>query len=237
MKQILSLAGVLFACGSLVAAEADSKADVKAAAKKLGANYSWTTTTKMDGPGGGGGGGNFRPGPTDGQVADGFIYMKSTFGERTIESVIKGEKAATKTDEGWQNVDDLEGNRAFMARRLKTFKAPQNEAAELADKAKALKKDGDAIAGDLTEDAVKELLTFGRRPNADNPRPAPKDAKGSVKFWLKDGSLSKYEYNVQGKITGRDDQEFNINRTTTVEIKEVGKTKLGAPEEGKKKIS
>ena len=54
-----------------------------------------------------------------------------------------------------------------MARRLKTYKAPANEAADLADKAKALKKDGEAISGDLTEDAVKELLTFGgRRPNA-----------------------------------------------------------------------
>jgi hypothetical protein len=237
MKQFSLIAGALLVCGSLIAADADPKADVKAATKKLGANYSFTSTPKMDG---GPGGGNFRPGPTEGQVADGFIYLKSSFGERTIESVIKGDKAATKGEDGWQNVDELEGNRAFMARRLKTYKAPQNEAAELADKAKSLKKDGDAISGDLSEDAVKDLLSFGgRRPNADNApaRPAPKDAKGSVKFWIKNGALTKYEYNVQGKITGRDDQEFNINRTTTVEIKDVGTTKLSAPEEGKKKIS
>ncbi len=237
MKQFSLIAGALLVCGSLIAAEADAKADVKAAAKKLGANYSWTSTPKMDG---GPGGGNFRPGPTEGQVADGFVYLKSTFGDRTIQSVIKGEKVATETQDGWQNVDELEGNRAGMARRLKTYKAPALEAADLADKAKSLKKDGDAIIGDLTEDAVKDLLSFGgRRPNADaaTARPAPKDAKGSVKFWVKDGSLSKYEFNVQGKIFGRDDQEFNMNRTTTIEIKDVGKTKLTAPEEGKKKIS
>jgi hypothetical protein len=238
MKQILSFASVLLVCGSLIAAETDSKADVKAAAKKLGANYSWTTTTKFDNGGGGGGGGNFRPGPTEGQLADGFVYQKSSFGDREFESLVKGDKAAFKGQDGWQNVDELQGNRAGFGSRLKTFKAPAVEAADLADKAKSLKKEGDAISGDLTDDAVKDLLTFGfRRPNADNARPAPKDMKGSVKFWVKDGALSKFEYNVQGKVTGRNDQERTINRTTTVEIKDVGKTKLGAPEEAKKKIS
>jgi len=233
MKQLSLIAGALLVCASLIAAD-DSKADVKAAAKKLGNNYSWNTTTKLQGAG------NFQPGPAEGQTADGWIYMKTTFGERTIESVIHGTKAATQTQDGWQNVDELEGNRAFLARRLKTFKAPADEAADLADKTKALKKDGDAISGDLTEDGAKDLLSLGgRRPNADanNARPGPKDAKGSVKFWVKDGALTKYEFHVQGKIAGRDDQEMNIDRTTTVEIKDVGKTKVNAPEEAKKKIS
>ena len=55
-------------------------------------------------------------------------------------------------------------------------------------------------------------------------------------FWVKDGELTKYEHNVQGKIVGRDDQEFPINRTTTIEIKDVGKTKLALPDEAKKKL-
>lgn len=234
MKRLSYIAAGLLACASVLAAESDLKADVKAAAKKLGTNYAWTSTPKIEG---GPGGGNFRPGPTEGQTADGWIHLKSSFGERTVESVIKGDKAATQTQDGWQNVDELEGARAFMARRLKTFKAPAEEAGDLADKAKALKKDGDAITGDLSEDAVKDLLSFGGRRNADSNRPGPRDAKGSVKFWLKDGALSKYEYTVQGKLTGREGQDFNINRTTTVEIKNVGKTKLSLPEEGKKKIS
>ena len=90
------------------------------------------------------------------------------------------------------------------------------------------------ISGDLTEEAVKGLLTFGRRGGADAP--GPKEAKGSVKFWVKDGELTKYEHNVQGKIVGRDDQEFAINRTTTIEIKDAGKTKLALPDEAKKKL-
>ena len=79
------------------------------------------------------------------------------------------------------------------------------------------------------------MLARGRRPGGNAPEAS--GAKGTVKFWVKDGALAKYEYNVQGKVTGRDDQEFDVNRTTTVEIKEVGKTKLTLPEEAKKKLS
>lgn len=233
MKKLLVLCSSILVCGSLVAADSDAKSDVKAAAKKLGNNYSWTTTPKVQG--GGGGGGNFRPGPTEGHTADGTVHLKMTFGERNPEAIKQGEKVAIKGEEGWQSADELEGNRAFMARRFKTYKAPAEEAQDLADKAKSLKKDGDAISGDLSDDGAKEFLTFGRRP--DSNRPGPKDAKGSVKFWVKDGQLTKYEYHVQGKVTGRDDQEMDVDRTVTTEIKSVGSTKVSVPDEAKKKLS
>jgi len=69
------------------------------------------------------------------------------------------------------------------------------------------------LSGSLTEEKVKDLLLMGRR--SDTP---PKDLKGSVRFWLKEGALAKYEFNVQGKVPGRDGQAFDLNRTTTVEI-------------------
>jgi hypothetical protein len=68
--------------------------------------------------------------------------------------------------------------------------------------------------------------------------PLPPDAKGSVKFWTKDGMLTKYEYNVQGTVKRPgSDEEYKSNRTTTVEIKEVGTTKIDVPAEVKKKLS
>ncbi len=232
-KTLVFAALGMFSATVLFAADGDAKAEVKAAAKKVGSNYSWTSTPKMEG---GGGGGNFRPGPTDGQTADGVIHLKSTFGDRTMESVAKGEKVAFKGEDGWETADDQsQGPGQFIARRMKTYKAPAIEAADLADKAKSLKNADGVISGDLTEEGAKELLSFGRRPNAD--RPAAKDAKGSVKFWVKDGALTKYEYNVQGKVTGRDDAEVSVNRTTTVEIKDVGNTKLTLSDEAKKKLS
>lgn len=236
MKRTVVFTALGMLCASvLTAADGDARSEVQAAAKKLGANYSWTSTSKFEG-GPGGGGGRFGGGPTDGQTADGIVYLKSTFGERTTFTAKKGEKVIFKGEDDWEVADaDAQGAGSFAARRMRAFKAPAEEAADLADKAKALKSADGVISGDLTEEGAKAFLSFGRRQNADAP--GPKNAKGSVKFWVKNGELTKYEYNVQGKVTGREDQEFDVNRTTTVELKEVGKTRLTLPEEAKKKLS
>ena len=59
--------------------------------------------------------------------------------------------------------------------------------------------------------------------------------KGTVKFWIKDGLLLKYEYHVQGAVSfnGKDQ---NVDQTTTVVIKDVGTTKVEVPDEAKKII-
>ena len=140
----------LFCASVLLAAETDPKADVKAAAKKLGdkANYSWTSTPKTDG----GPGGGFQPGPTEGQTVDGIVYVKTTFGDRTMESAAKGEKIVTKLEDAWEVPDETQqGPGQFIARRMKTFKAPAAEAADLADKAKSLKS---ADGATLTDSAT-----------------------------------------------------------------------------------
>jgi len=60
-------------------------------------------------------------------------------------------------------------------------------------------------------------------------------AKGSIKFWVKDGLLSKYEYQVHGTFSfNGTDRE--INRTHTTEIREVGTTKVSVPDEAVKKL-
>ncbi|HXU76495.1 MAG TPA: hypothetical protein VN794_07995, partial [Methylomirabilota bacterium] len=80
---------------------------------------------------------------------------------------------------------------------------------------------------------AKSLILFGRR--AGGGASASK-ASGSVKFWVKDGQLAKYQYKVQGTVTfNGEDRE--VERTTTVEIKDVGTTKVEVPDEAKKKIS
>jgi hypothetical protein len=235
MKKTLVVAALGVFCATALFAADDTKADVKAAAKKLGDNYSWTSTAKMDGGAGGGGGRGFGGGTTDGQTAEGIVYLKNTFGDRVMHTAAKGEKVITKGEDDWEAPDpDAQGPGRFAAQRMRNFKAPSAEAADLADKAKELKSAEGALSGDLTEEGAKALLSFGGRRNADAP--APKDAKGSVKFWVKDGALTKYEYNVQGKVMGRDDTERAINRTTTVEIKDVGKTKLALPDDAKKKL-
>ena len=103
-------------------------------------------------------------------------------------------------------------------RRLQNFKTPAVEAADLSSKLKEAKKDGEIYSGDLTEAGAKELLSFGRRrTNA----PEPKNAKGSAKIWTKAGALSKYELKIQGTVNFNG-EDRDIDRTTTVEIKDLG---------------
>jgi len=231
MKTKLLFGISILVASSLLAAE--SKDEVTAAAKKLGQkdNYSWKTTLDF---------GNFST-TTEGKVnQEGWACLSMTAGDNTREAFLKGGKAVVKLpEEGWQSLSELEnasGNargRQMLLRRLQNFKTPAEEAANLASKTKELKKEDDVYSGDLTEAGAKELLAFGRRRGADAPE--PKNAKGSVKFWIKDGVLSKYELKQSGTVT-IGDNERDIDGTTTTEIKEIGSTKIEVPDAAKKKL-
>ena len=237
MKKNILFGTMALLAGSLLAADSSPKDDIKSAAKKLAdkSNYSWKTTVESAGGGGGG-----RPGPTEGKTEkDGATCLSITRGGNTIEVVLKGGKGAVKSPEGWQSLAEAaegdQGNAGrFFARMLQNFKAPAAQAEDLASKAKELKKADDAYSGDLTEEGAKELLTFGGRPGGDGPTVS--GAKGSVKFWVKDGVLSKYEFKLQGKVTFNGNDR-DVDRTSTVEIKDIGSTKVEVPEDAKKKLS
>jgi len=228
MKTFSSLLAVLAL--SLSAASADPKTEVTDAIKKLTqqSGYSWTYTPKTEGSESA-----RRQGPMDGKTEkDGLSYLKGEAGDITIEIAFTGEKMIVNYNGDWLSTAEIgENNRTVQ--RLKALKRPTDEAETLLGKAAALKKESDGVyAGDLDGAAAKEMFALlGRRAAA-----AP-EAKGTVKFWIKDGRLSKYEFVVRGKITvGEDKREVDISRTTTVDIKEVGSTKISLPEDAKKKL-
>ena len=237
MKKILLLTTIPMIACSAFGSEAD---DVKAAAKKLGNNYSWHTTVAVPE----GGQSRFRAGPTDGKTDEsGNIWLSMTRGENTTQAVLKGDKGAAKVEGEWRSLADLSqdgggqpGPGSFVARMLRNYKAPATEAGDLAAKTKSLKKEGDVYAGDLTEEGAKELLSFRGGRSGGQGAAAPTNAKGSAKFWIKDGQLSKYEYKVSGTVNAGG-QDRDIDRTTTVEIKDVGSSKVEVPEDAKKKLS
>lgn len=232
MKRGISLGILLTLAGSLGAADSGPKDEVADAAKKLGegGNYSWKSTVEF---------GNFN-GTTEGKTdKEGLVSLSMSFGDNTTEAVLKSGKGAVKTsDSGWQSFAELEasteqGPQRFLLRRLQSFKAPASELADLATKTKELKKEGDVYSSDLTDAGAKELLSFGRRGgNASEP----KNAKGSIKVWMKAGAIAKYVVNVQGTVSFNG-EDRDVDRTTTTEIKEVGTTKLEVPEPAKKKLS
>ena len=231
LKNILFGALVAATTTSLLAA--DAKDEVTKAAKALAEkpNYSWKTTVAVPE------GTQFRPGPTEGKTdKDGTMYVVMTFGDNMTEAVIKGEKVTyTNQDGDWQSPDDGgEGRGRFLGAMLRNLKAPAAQAQEIAAATKELKKEGEAYTGELTEAGAKNLMSFRRRAGAEAPE--IKNAKGTAKFWVKDGVLSKYEYKVTGSMNFNGN-DVDVDRTTTTEIKDVGSTKVVVPEAAKKKIS
>jgi len=233
MKKHIVTVALIGLTGSLLAAETGAKEEVINAAKKLGekASYSWKTTVVVPESA------QFKPGPTEGKTEkDGYTHVKMTFGDNTTELIKKGEKVAfTNRDGDWQSVADAEGEQGpgrFMAGMARNFKAPAAQAVDVAEATKELKKDGDVYSGDLSEQGAKSLMRFRRGGDG----PTINDAKGSAKFWLKDGQLSKYEYKVTGSMDFNGNN-MDIDRTTTVEIKDVDNTKVEVPEGAKKKLS
>ena len=253
MKRNLTImAAAIFATGSLLA---DAKDDVQGGIKKLAdaSSYSWSTKTENAGGGGGGGGGGrgFGGGPSSGKAAkDGYAVITTTFGDNSFERVLKGDKSVSKNQDGeWQTLEEImaargggNGNGGGRGRGRGGFGGantlPDKQAEQLLAGVKELKSADGVFSGELTKEAVAARLNpFGaRRGGAGGEAPAPPaDAKGSAKFWVKDGVLSKYEFNVQGTMSfGGND--VPVNRTTTVEIKDVGTTKVEVPEEAKKKL-
>jgi len=229
-KQILCFAMMTLAT-SLFAA--DAKEEVTAAAKKLGekANYSWKTTVVVPESA------QFKPGPTDGKTEKGgFTHIKSSFGDNSFEAVAKGDKTAfTNRDGEWQLAGEG-GQGGGRGGFMRNVRPPAVQAAEIAAGLKEPKKDGDAIAGDLTEDAAKTLMRFRRGGGGGGEGPAISNPKGSAKFWIKDGVLSKYEFKVSGKMDFNGN-EIDLDRTTTIEIKDIGTTKVEVPEAAKQKLS
>jgi hypothetical protein len=220
---------------TLSAAETSPQDKILNATKQLGdkANYSWTTTIKE------GDGSPGRVGPIEGKAEKaGLTYLSFAIGEIPVEVYMNGQKGAAKALEGWQTFDEIaqtSGTAAAVVRYLRAYKAPGAESAALSQKVKDLKEVKGVLSGDLKEEAVKELLDRGSRRREDQEPPRIENPKGAVKFWIQNGALTKYEVNVQGKVTAGD-RESDVNRTTTVEIRDAGSTRLEVPAEAKQKL-
>lgn len=241
MKTTLFL--TLTALMALPAWAADLADEVKAAARKLAdkPNYSWSA--KVDSAQQGQGRGFGAP-PSGKTEKDGYTLLTYTMGDRTVEAVRKGDKVAVKSGDDWKSGEELaadSGDGGFnrqrlMGRMVQQARLPASQAQELAGQLKDVKKDGDAYSATLTSEAIKQMFNFGgRRPGGDGGGPDTSGLKGTAKFWVKDGVLSKYETRIEGKMTfGQNERD--INRATITEIQEVGSTKIEVPAEAKKKL-
>src|SRR2546421_8911859 len=190
MKTISLLSVVLVLGDSLSAADAKNPKDALSSATRQLAekpNYSWTSTTKEAE------GRESRIGPIDGKAdKEGLTYLSfNVAGGIPVEVYIQGSKGTAKALEGWQTFDEIaqtSGAAMAIVRFLRSYQAPAAESANLAEKAKELKEADGTISGELPDDIVKEILARGARRREGQDPPKITDSKGSIKFWLKEGS-------------------------------------------------
>jgi len=234
MKKIILTSLLAFAAGQIIAA--DAKEEVSAAIKKLADknNYSWTSESRSEG-----GQGRFGSFNSTGKKDGDIVVIASEAGGNTFEVARKGEKVAIKRDGSWQNPEDFGGGEQGRGFGRAFAQDPVAQAEETLKEVKSLKKEGDAYVGQLTDAGIAALASpFRRGQNAQGPQVS--NGSGSVKFWIKDGVLSKMESNVKGRLTFTRDgqsQERDIDTTRSVEFKNVGTTKVELPQEARDKIS
>ena len=215
----------------LFAAQAGPAENVTAAAQKLGSesSYSWHSTTVVPPDS------QYHPAPTDGKIAGGVTYVKMNFRGNDSEIYLKGTNAVlTDPDGGWQTLaeasQDDQGPGRFMTMMVRNFRPPAKQAADLVADCKDLTLTNGAYSSELTADGAKKLLSFrrGGQANVSNP-------SGTATFWIANGELTKFETHVKGTVNfnGNDN---DVDRDTTVEIKDVGTTKIDVPDDVAKKM-
>lgn len=233
MKRILSWVLAAICVPAAWPAETGNKAEIQNAIKKLAdqANYSWTSTVVITAPTT-----SVPQGPTEGKTErEGYTYFRLNVGDTPVEAAMRGRKSAIKIDGQWQSGAELQNDRQWMARRLSSFKAPVAESEELLARTVNLKREKAGIySGDITAEGVRDLLSSRSRTGDLNS--VRGRGKGAVRFWLQNGSLAKYEFRLQGQMIGQNQLIFDVDRTTTVDIKDVGSTRFQLAEEARKKL-
>jgi len=231
MKRNVLISAFALLAASVLVADTNPKDTVIATARKLAVadNYSWTTTVTVPE------GSRFHPGPTEGKTEkNGLSRVTMSFRDETTGMALKCDKDAVKPPDGdWQSLSELantEGGERFLVMVARGFKAPATQAWELISGTKELKLTDVVYSDDLTEDGAKAMLRFWPRRSGE---PEISNAKGSVEFRVMGRSLSTNEFSVRGGINFND-EERDSQRITTVELRDVGTTKVTVSEDAKK---
>jgi putative heme-binding domain-containing protein len=225
-------------------ADADPKAAVAAAAKKLAdqSSYTWTTTQEPARGGGTFGGG--RSATTGRFEMDGYTWVV-TAGSGGLEFAAKAGKAAVVLDGNWMTLEQAstresgEGRGPFGSARfdpglVRDFKMPAAQIDELLAKAADFRESGGGVTADLPPEVVGELLSSrgpgpgGRRGGRGGPGGGIQEPKGAVSFTIQDGVLTQLTLALSGSRRFGD-REVRLDRTTTLRFSEIGMTKVALP--------
>ncbi len=247
MKRALFLAVIVLSVGSVLAA--DPKEELAAATRKVvdAGNYSWKQTMETFA----GSRSGFVQETQEGQaLKNGLTHMTLSSANAVVEALRKGTNGVLKEQTGdWQTYREVAAANvnagSQVALRLATQAVvPMSQVADLMTKVKDLSLSNGVFAGDFTADAARPLLGRvtdmirggGMNGGGGGNTPTVSDAIGTVKFWVAEGGLNKYELSIRANVSYYGGRKTEVGRITTVEFKEVGTTKINAPADALKKI-
>jgi hypothetical protein len=241
-RRIALLAALLAMAGRVQAAPRDAKEDLKTAIHKLSQaeSYSWTISSTNSGDTAD----KYGFGTGEGKIEKGGLTWLRTPETPPVEIVVKGGKTAVRLDDGWALEQELTGGGASRrhpnltaVRSLRGRSRPAAEAAELFKHVKDLNAGVEGyFTTDLSPDDAKGLLLKYLRSSgrsADVASPA-----GSLAFWVRDGSLTKYEVRLRGTVTfsAPRPSTWNADQIMTVQMFEVGASRVDLPPDVKKMV-
>ena len=232
MSKLVLLCALI--CLSSAAFAADESNPIIDAAKKLSdsPNYSWRAFTQDSSNGGTT---ISQEGKTE---KDGFTLLSFSSGDYFVRVALKGGKGLVNIGEGWKSADDLADQRRtarFVTRIVGGFKSPAALAQQLATLTKNLKQDGETYIAQLIGNDANEVNAPLSSFRGGGGGREMTNAKATVTFWIRDGVLEKLQVRSTGTIS-RGGNDMNVDRTTTVEFRDVGNTKVELPEDLKKKL-
>lgn len=211
MKFPLAFHLAAFLTASFASAEAAPLDDLQAAVRKLSAASSYTWTVKPDSkvP---------RPTPVEWQAErDAWIVGRRT-DDAQPWSVSDGKQRYIRDRDGRWVREGADG-KPVDPMNLKTT-AGIDELTAVVSALKNVRRDGDVIVGDLAPEFVARQLTFQDGP--------PRSASGSARFWLKDGSLQRYQVHRKGTVRVPDDVQ-DYDATIEITFSRIGTTKVVVP--------
>lgn len=227
-----------------VGVRAAEPADVlKAAVEKLarGSNYTWTTTFSFPNS-------PLHPGPINGRIdAAGYTLLDQKIGRNDFEAVIKDGLGIIKLPVGWLSAAEIAAGNppgainpaVLVSSVLFNIRKPDVEAADLVRMGAVFTVDDKgAFTMYLKEDAALTLLRYGITGRPNPVTPPFKEAKGTIKFWIDNGALNKYEIKLQAKLPpSAHNNTVDFNPTTTVVITNIGVTKVVVPADALQKFA
>lgn len=244
-RNIMVFAAVCMATASGLAAPKDQ---VDAAVRKLidGGNYSWSITVTnllpidkeipvrdrrfLRGPG-----------PSWGKIIkEGYMLItRVAYRGTNTQTLVKGQKCVIKDQDGsWKTPKEMPMGLGARGGIAEVNQPPTVDALNLLEAVREFNVANTALSGKLRTEAMSNRSNpfSGKVSDALNAEsPQLDNAKGNVKFWVKDGVLEKIEHNLQGTIS-LEGKAIPINRTTIVEFKDIGNTTFVVPEEARKKL-